>query len=105
MIKIEAERLAKIQKLIHKYDTGFPMEVYKKEVKVPLKFIVTSQFYNNRTKFQSQGLNGRSLFMYVSNILENEEIKFDEKPEPNEGEENEALRYFMDPQSIQPTES
>ena len=52
MCQIENERLGKIQKLIHKYDAGFPFQVYTKEVQnVPLKFIVASQFYNYKNKF------------------------------------------------------
>lgn len=80
MIKIESERLAKIQKLIHNFDVGFPMKVYKKEIKVPLKFVVASLYYDYKNKFTSQGLGGRSLFMFINNKLENEELKFDEKP-------------------------
>lgn len=40
MIKIENERMRKIENMIPKYSNGFNVSIFTKEVNVPLKFMV-----------------------------------------------------------------
>ena len=54
--------------MIPRYSDGFNVNVFSKELKVPLKFLVQNQFYNYKNKFNSLPIKGIGFFAQFKHL-------------------------------------